>query len=113
MKEENCADSKKSKEKILYICLNCGIDCYAYPSQFSKKSKPKFCSQKCKNEFKIKDGHNRIECLNCGKSKRVLKSSETKFCTTKCAGEFKRTGIEDKCLICGKDIYYFPSDPKK
>lgn len=78
---------KKTKEKLLiekeYVCENCG-------NRFeSTQQRSKFCSNKCKSEWRRKQGLDNIIriCENCGKEFTVNKYKKTRCCSKTCSNQ--------------------------
>jgi hypothetical protein len=81
---------------VIFNCVNCGSNVRAVLSKVTKGGK-KFCSNKCKNAFRVKynrqkSGYRDKKCLHCGiyfsKPKTrgwgIKKWSQTKFCSKTC-----------------------------
>lgn len=112
--KNDCAENKISDSKTFITCLNCGKEKETYKCHLKKDDTAgKFCSRKCKEEYKKKTKWKTINCINCGKEKRVILSSELKFCCGKCANEYAQNRIYTNCGICGREFYYLPSRTRK
>jgi hypothetical protein len=95
------------------ICKMCGKETeYKYPSLVKD-----YCSFKCSNtakwENRPKGERVYLSCATCGKEfillkshyKVRVKSAIPKYCSTKCMGIGRRTGVNIKCMNCGKEFY--------
>jgi predicted nucleic acid-binding Zn ribbon protein len=86
-------------------CLNCGKEILYFPS-----NPRKFCSRKCKYEWKHRISLEIKKCPVCGRNFVRKRSLKQKYCSIECRGKARR--IYKKCLNCGKFFWAKRKDAK-
>ena len=84
-----------------FVCVNCGKDFVAYGGRNNR-----FCSDKCKGEYKRQNHQETRTCAYCGKEFSVEEWSTVKCCSNSCAQKLRHIDSwEDKvCPVCNKEF---------
>ena len=110
----------KPNDCFEFVCKKCGKTFLKTKKEISKSNNriPVFCSQDCNKQFYKENCYIIVNCENCGKEKKILKSDFKKsknkkfFCNHSCSAIYnnklreKKTKYNyNKCPICGELKY--------